>query len=345
MYVSRKPSSPDQLFSRRDCEKNQRELDLARNGLASISCLCRGWPGAPLHVRQGKTELHPVKAGGTAHLHANGCPHSAVANLSAAYGAPAGAMSEQDDGRVLVSFGRLFSDSDPEGGGGGQWETPCHGPRLLSLAWLLIMQSDLNVSHPRSPVQNPFNALRYGARNIDVRRKQTSDLDSLLILPATTNPEQVKRNRGKLRQAVGTKSPVLVAAMLPPLTTTVNGEPFIDLKPTLGVPIKIYSSVLQRAFNRFTHATSRWRAGGDVLMLALASVKSFKSDDGKDWPYATVHQLALLSVAQCLTPLPTPILEKLFVVRQVAGEGFAVGPEDDGLLRQWAGGAKQLTVA
>ena len=72
-------------------------------------------------------------------------------------------------------------------------------------------------------------------------------------------------------------------------------------------------------------------------MLALASVKLFKSDDGRDWPFATVHQLALLSVAPCLTPLPTPILEKLFVAQRMAGQGFAVGPENDSLLAQWSG--------
>lgn len=86
-YFYRKPCYPDHLFSRRSCGEKQCKLELVREGLASISCLCRSWPGDD-----------SAKPGGTAHLHSNVAPIHRFANLSAAYGAPGGAMSEQDEG-------------------------------------------------------------------------------------------------------------------------------------------------------------------------------------------------------------------------------------------------------
>ena len=100
---------------------------------------------------------------------------------------------------------------------------------------------------------------------------------------------------------------------------------------------KISPQVVKRALGNFTHARERWQAGGDVVMLGRASAWKFKAKDGKECLNSSVDQLALLSVSPSLTPLPTPILERLFVAKQAEGEWFVVGPEDDKLLKQWSG--------
>ena len=326
----RRPEMPSQ--------KVQRILEEIKEMPASLFCVCKGAPGAPLALRRVAGTLHPVRVNGTANQHRNGCPHSEIRNLAAAYGAPHGAFSDRN-GVVHVNFNLLFSNAESGGSGGGKRKMPDRGPALLSLAWLLS-ESGLNIWHPQAVPAEPFRDLWFGARQIQAALgTHRMSLDEPLLLPQASHPKQLMRNRQKLRDGVTNNHPVLVAAILPAADVMANGERRIDLKLTLGVPVKIYESTLGSALNKFTHASARWKRGEEVLMLGIAQPSTFNTPTGPSAPFATLRHLALLPVSAALTPLPTPILEREFLKRKAAHKLLAVGPEDDSLLAQLSGRA------
>lgn len=310
----------------------QRALGSVREGTSRLLCLCAGLPGIALTQYKGDL-VRPKRLPGTGSRHMPGCVHFEW--QPGGVRLPSGCISGGGDESLLVNLAAFTRiDEHQSGHGSGASSSARYSPPLLSLLWILLVRSGLNVFEPTAHRVDPWLELAHSVRGIraaTATRKNDSLYDHLL-LPTQAIQGQASHNQKCLEEAHANRRRLLLATTLRPSPAglAAGSSRFRSLRTDFGTSVNIEEEVLARALRKYHDARKHSAAGGLVLVLGAAEVSEYARKDGARALSAWVRRLAMISVVpQSLTPTPSSLLRAEFQRCMRSAELYSSTPMDD----------------
>ncbi|CAD5372945.1 hypothetical protein RA210_U250044 [Rubrivivax sp. A210] len=320
------------LFGRSTLQETvvQRMLRAATQPMGSVTCLCKGEPGAPLQVKEVNGNIYLARKDGTAGQHLSGCFHSSSAAFGQAFGFEPGTVTEVK-GKFEINLRSLLEDPKSSGGTGRNGSTRRHPPALLSLLWLILVRSGLNVFHTSLCHRNEWQEFQFGASDIVlVSGSDRIPLNSLLLLPESTSSTQFATNRERLQAALIRDGRIFFAAIFPNESRfSASKNKFINVMPGGRPPVLIEKDELPSHMRRYREEEKRWKNGCNLLMLATGKAAKARNPGTGEPEIVILQKMAFLPVDLTLAPVPTSSLEQELSRCRKRDELYAVGPEHD----------------
>ncbi len=294
-------------------EEGQAFLHDARCKGLDVRCACKPSATSPLIIRgRSAGPLHLARQDYTCNEHSLRCRHANPTRFAAAQGLPKGSLTIDDDGRIEIDLGLMFTAAPRSSGSGGTYQhvPPNRGRRLRNLASFLLDHAGLTPQDLESHDRDPWRVLLAATRTIRVAGAQ-ENLEGRLLMPFSVYNFQSKKKvnvakvltiaRNAPKSARTVLGQVLVAMLLPADGRARSVGTAFDVSSLFGLRrLHIPPFALTRAWSESSAAEAHHRAGQPVLAFGMATARGSLAHVD-----LAVEQLALIPVDSRWASAPT----------------------------------------